>query len=119
MKWIFLVNISRLILKARELGIKVICFTFYRSPEDQAAEFAAGKSRTLTGFHPVWCAMDLAIIDDLDGDLVVDKSELHWDFDARYVTLGQYWESLGGIWGGRWKDPCDPYHFQYSDQLRP
>jgi hypothetical protein len=37
--------------------------------------------------------------------------------DPRYTTLGQYWESLGGVWGGRWKDPFDPYHFEWSKEM--
>lgn len=118
MRWVFLVNVARLLLKAFELGIPVIVFTFYRSRYEQWAEFTAGNSRTKTGYHPQWLAVDLALWDDMDKDGTVDKEEIRWKMDPRYTTLGQYWESLGGIWGGRWKDPFDPYHFEWSAQMK-
>ena len=93
-------------------GIKVVCFTLWRSPADQLAELNAGRSRTSTGKHPRWLAIDLAIVDDEDADLVVDKEEIRWSSEPRYEILGVFWESIGGIWGGRWKDPKDPYHFE-------
>jgi hypothetical protein len=118
MRWVFLLNVGRLLLKAHELGIPVIIFTFWRSPEDQVKEFYAGRSRTISGLHPRWLAIDLALWDDMDKDGTVDKVEIRWERDPRYTTLGQYWESLGGVWGGRWKDPYDPYHFEWSDQMK-
>lgn len=118
MRWVFLLNISRLFLKAQELGIQVIAFTFYRSPEDQAKEFAAGRSRTVNGYHPLWLAIDLAVVNNLSPDAVVSKDQIRWQQDPPYVTLGQYWETLGGVWGGRWKDPHDIYHFEWAKGLR-
>lgn len=118
MRWIFLINVGRLLLKARELGIPVIIFTFHRSLEEQASEFAAGRSRTLDGLHPKWLAIDLALWEDMDADGVVDVNEIRWKMDPRYITLGQYWESLGGVWGGRWEVPNDPYHFEWSEEMQ-
>lgn len=118
MRWIFLINLARLSIKAGELGVDFIIFTFYRSSEEQLAEFNAGRSRTKEGLHPKWLAVDLALWGDVDKDGVVDRAELHWDFRPAYTTLGQYWESLGGVWGGRWKDPCDPYHFEWGAGLK-
>lgn len=118
MRWIFLVNIARLLIKAQELGIPVIIFTFWRSLENQIIEYRAGRSRVMIGLHPKWLAIDVALWDDVDVDSNVDKDEIRWKMDPRYTTLGQYWESLGGVWGGRWKDPFDPYHFEWSDQMK-
>jgi len=118
MRWTFLVNLARLLTQATELGISVIAFTFYRSPEDQIKEFDSGRSRTLNSLHQKWLAIDLALWEDVDSDGNVDKEEIRWKADPRYVTLGQYWESLGGVWGGRWKDPCDPYHFEWSKEMK-
>ena len=112
MRWRFLWMVGRLLSFASLEGIKVICFTFYRSPADQLIEFNAGRSRTLTGKHPRWLAIDLAVVDDENADLIVDKDEIRWDNDPHYETLGSFWESIGGTWGGRWKDPKDPYHFE-------
>lgn len=118
MRWVFLINLARLSARAFELGISFIVFTFYRSPVDQAIEFNAHRSRVAVSLHQSWLAIDLALWEDLNLDGTVNKDELHWNFDPRYNTLGQYWESLGGVWGGRWKDPCDPYHFEWSDQMK-
>ena len=112
MRWKFLSMVGLLLVYAWFKGIKVICFTLWRSPADQLIEFAAGRSRTRTGKHPFWLAIDLAVVDDVDHDFVVDKDEIRWSNDPRYEILGIFWESIGGIWGGRWKDPKDPYHFE-------
>ena len=112
MRWKFLSMVGLLLVFAWFKGIKVVCFTLWRSPADQLAELNAGRSRTPTGKHPRWLAIDLAIVDDEDADLVVDKEEIRWSSEPRYEILGVFWESIGGVWGGRWKDPKDPYHFE-------
>jgi hypothetical protein len=115
---VFLVNLARLLDRARELEIPVMVFTFYRSPEDQEKEFLAGRSRVRSGRHQQWLAVDLVVWNDLNSDQEVDKNELRWKFVSEYRRLGEVWESLGGVWGGRWSDPCDPYHFEWSDRLK-
>ena len=117
-RWVFLVNLARLLGRAFELGIPVIVFTFYRSPEDQEKEFLAGRSRVKHGRHQEWLAVDLAVWTDDDLDGAIDKEELRWKFVEEYKKLGEFWESLGGVWGGRWSDPCDPYHFEWSENLK-
>ena len=112
MRWKFLFMVGGLLLFCLVKGINVICFTFHRSPENQLKEYLAGRSRTKTGKHPGWLAIDFAIVDDVDHDYVVDKNEIRWSNDPRYEMLGLFWESIGGTWGGRWKDPKDPYHFE-------
>ncbi len=90
----------------------VVCFTFYRSPEEQLVEFNAGRSRVKSGKHQDWKAKDYALFDDVDGDGLVDKDELRWNNDPRYLKMGEEWERRGGTWGGRWTDPHDIYHFE-------
>ncbi len=43
--------------------------------------------------------------------------------DGKYLTntddhaiLGKYWESLGGTWGGRWKDG-NHYEYRYERKI--
>lgn len=31
---------------------------------------------------------------------------------AILTPIGEYWESLGNVWGGRWTKPFDPWHFE-------
>ncbi len=33
---------------------------------------------------------------------------------AAYKPLGEYWESLGGAWGGRFKSRPDGNHFSFE-----
>ncbi len=106
----FLYNLGLLLVWCESKDISLICFTFYRSPEQQKIEYDAGRSRVLHGKHQDWLAIDLALWDDLDKDGRVDKDEIRWKNDPRYLQMGEYWESLGGTWGGRWKNPHDPYH---------
>ena len=117
MRWVFLINLARLLLKASELGIRVIVFTFYRSVAAQLEEFEAGRSRVRFGFHQSWLAVDLALWDDVNADWILEKDEIRWTNDLGYQVLGEYWESLGGVWGGRWGDPVDPYHFEWSKRM--
>lgn len=113
-KFEFLYNIGLLIAFCKDKGIKVICFTFYRSPEQQAIEVEAGRSKVTHSKHQDWLAMDFALWDDLDADGNVDNNEIRWSDDPRYTQMGEYWESLGGTWGGRWKKSGfnDIYHFE-------
>lgn len=93
-------------------GCPIICFTFHRSEEEQLIEFNAGRSRMKKGKHQEWRAKDYALFDDLDGDGIVDKDEIRWKDDPRYLKMGEEWERRRGTWGGRWKDPYDPFHFE-------
>jgi len=109
--------VGLLLVYASFKGIRVICFTFWRSPGDQRIEFEAGRSRVLFGQHQKWLAIDLAVVDEVESDLLDDKDEIRWSADPRYQVLGSFWESIGGIWGGRWKDPVDLYHFEVKEGL--
>jgi len=98
-------------------GIMIACFTFYRSPEQQLIEYNSGRSSLKFGKHQLWLAKDYMVVKDLDQDWIIDKDEIRWEFDPGdlkdpYMILGIEWEERGGIWGGRWKKPCDPYHFE-------
>jgi peptidoglycan L-alanyl-D-glutamate endopeptidase CwlK len=38
--------------------------------------------------------------------------------DAPYLQLGEIGESFGLIWGGRWKVPWDPGHYELKEVIR-
>jgi hypothetical protein len=97
--------------------IQIACFTFYRSPEQQLIEYNAGRSSLRFGAHQRWLAKDYMVVNDINQDWVVDKEEIRWSCDLKnpddpYLILGVEWEKRGGRWGGRWKKPFDPYHFE-------
>ena len=54
--------------------------------------------------HYIRLAIDLNFF--RDGEYLTDKD---------YQDAGEYWESIGGSWGGRFKDAC---HFSLSYQGR-
>lgn len=44
--------------------------------------------------------------------------KLNWDTSAKeWAIMGKIGESLGLRWGGRWKKPHDPGHFEYVGNL--
>lgn len=99
------------------VGILIAMFTFYRSPEQQLIEYNAGRSGVKIGKHQSWLAKDYCVVYDANENWRVDKDEIRWSFTPSnpndpYLILGIEWEKRGGIWGGRWKKPCDPYHFE-------
>jgi hypothetical protein len=53
---------------------------------------------------------------DLNLFLLTDgKWEYQTGSHAHEIVLGKYWESLGGIWGGRW-DPPDGNHYEWPEE---
>ena len=118
-RWLFLVMDAKLIQFVEASKRSVICFTFHRTPEDQLKECLAGRSQIKSGsMHEKWRAKDYCLWDDMDADGVVDVVELRWNWDPFYTAMGEYWESIGGTWGGRFNNGgkdgfADPYHFEF------
>ena len=106
----FLYLLGKLFNYAEEHEIELICFTFYRSPEQQLQEFIKGKSKIKSeGPHQKWTAVDLAIIES--GKALFDDSKATID---KYTELGTYWKQLDTscIWGGDFNFAKDVYHFE-------
>jgi len=51
--------------------------------------------------HKLGLAIDLLFYDDPDGDGDADNYRTD---TAAYLRAGQFWESIGGTWGGRFRD---------------
>jgi hypothetical protein len=77
--------ISLLILKARSLGLDV---TFGESFDDD------NTGHMKNSLHYIRLAQDLNLFRD---GVFLSKSEDHKE-------LGEWWESIGGAWGGRFND---------------
>ncbi len=91
----FAEQVPGLINKAIELGFEVTLGDAYRDPR---APYGSKSSK-----HRRRLAIDLNLF--RDGDYVT-KTEDH-------EPLGEYWESIGGIWGGRFEDGN---HYEWPDQ---
>ena len=99
----FLLDVTRLINKATELGFVVTAGELYRTPEQQQIYVKTGRSRTMNSLHIQRRAVDLNFFKD--GKLVYDKRVL--------APLGAYWESLNPLnsWGGNGVKLVDTPHF--------
>ena len=78
--------VPRLIDKAHELGFDVTLGDAYRDPR---APYGSKSSR-----HRSRLAIDLNLF--WDGQYLTETSN--------HAELGEWWESVGGIWGGRFND---------------
>jgi hypothetical protein len=85
--------VGALIAHATSLGFELTFGEAYRSPEEAARLAAAGKGISKS-LHTDRLAVDFNLF--IGGRYQTD-SEAH-------RLLGEYWESLGGTWGGRFGD---------------
>ena len=66
------------------------------------------RTKTLKSNHLIGLAVDFAVIKD--GKLFYESKILD--------EMGEYWESIGGTWGGNWKSFQDRPHFEYNTKKR-
>jgi peptidoglycan L-alanyl-D-glutamate endopeptidase CwlK len=100
----FLIDVTKLIAKATELGFVVTGGELFRTIEQQEIYVKTGRSKTMNSIHLKRCAIDLNFFKD--GKLTYDKGLLQ--------PVGDYWESLNAKnqWGGNWRSFKDVPHFQ-------
>ncbi len=96
---LFTVKIAQLINWADERGYRLTFGEAYRTPE-QAALNAKKGSGISNSLHTQRLAVDFNLF--INGQYQQDS--------AAYSPLGEYWESIGGAWGGRFSKP-DGNHF--------
>lgn len=89
----FALMTARLIHHAQVMGYEVTLGEAYRSPEEAARLAAKGRGITRS-LHCDRLAIDLNLF---KGGVFLDSTEDH-------RPLGEWWESIGGAWGGRFKD---------------
>ncbi|AVJ18315.1 MULTISPECIES: M15 family metallopeptidase [Serratia] len=97
--------IAQLILWADEKGMRLTFGEAYRTPE-QAALNAKKGSGISNSLHTKRLAVDLNLF--INGQYQTNS--------AAYLPLGEYWESLGGSWGGRFKSRPDGNHFSLEHE---
>jgi hypothetical protein len=90
----FASKVPMLINKALELGYEVTLGDAYRDPRVHGSfgeRKGYGESKS---FHKLRLAIDINLYKE---GKYLTKTEDH-------KVLGEYWESLGGTWGGRFND---------------
>ncbi len=97
---LFTVMIGNLIHWAEEKGYRLTFGEAYRTPE-QAALNAKKGSGISNSLHTQRLAIDFNLF--INGQYMTRTED--------YRPLGEYWESIGGSWGGRFKSNPDGNHF--------
>ncbi|HHR6455461.1 TPA: M15 family metallopeptidase [Providencia alcalifaciens] len=92
--------LAKLIIFAQDKGYQLTCGEAFRT-EAQAKLNAANGSGISNSLHTQRLAIDFNLFKD--GKYLTATSD--------YKELGEYWESLGGSWGGRFKTRPDGNHF--------
>lgn len=89
----FAAMVAQLIARAFEEGYEVTLGEAWRSPEEAARLANAGRG-IRNSLHCERLAIDLNLF---RYGVYLDKTESH-------RPLGEWWESIGGTWGGRFGD---------------
>ena len=100
----FASKVPMLINKALELGYEVTLGDAYRDPRVHGSfgeRKGYGESKS---FHKLRLAIDINLYKE---GKYLTKTEDH-------KVLGEYWESLGGTWGGKWQN-ADGNHYSWGE----
>lgn len=103
--------LGMLLLKATELNTSIVILELYRDMATQKAYVARGVSKTLNSKHLSGLAVDIAFLEDIQDDGKINFAK------EKYRSLGEFWESLGGRWGGRFGDDPDTKKIEGWDCL--
>lgn len=98
----FTIAIAKLILWANENGYQLTFGEAYRTPEQAKLNEINGKG-IANSLHCQRLAVDFNLF----------VNDVYQNDTAAYKPLGEYWESLGGVWGGRFKR-ADGNHFSFE-----
>lgn len=86
--------VVQLMQKAFELGYEITFGDAYRDPRVHGAQGVKKSYSGGSSAHKWRLAIDLNLFKD---GVYLQKTEDH-------QKLGEFWETLGGTWGGRWND---------------
>ncbi len=105
-------KIIELIQICKSKGITLTVVETFRTRSKQNEYKSMGKKYTRSGGglskHQYGLAVDLVPVVDSVAD---------WDNAALWRKIGVVGEKLGLRWGGRWKKPYDPGHFEWTGGL--
>jgi hypothetical protein len=100
-----------LIARASEHGVPVMIINTRRTEAEQAVNMMNGTSAVKHSKHQDGLAIDICPYAHYD---LHGPDKLQWDSsDPAWDILGAIGEGLGLRWGGRWRQPHDPGHFEY------
>lgn len=100
---LFVRKVAQLIIWANNKGYEMTFGDAYRSQE-QANKNAALGIGSANSLHVKRLAIDFNLF----------KDGVYLTGTEQYKELGEYWESIGGVWGGRFKRG-DGNHFEWKE----
>ncbi len=107
-------KVVQLINLARLKGVELAVVETYRTRAKQAEYKSMGKRYTRTGAGSSKHQYGLAV------DLVpIVNGQAQWHNMQLWRKVGSIGERLGLRWGGRWRSPFDPGHFEWTGGLGP
>tara|TARA_R110002012_G_scaffold112733_2_gene258559 strand:- start:307 stop:648 length:342 start_codon:yes stop_codon:yes gene_type:complete len=92
----FTMMVSILIQYAYEQGYELTLGDAYRDPRVHGAVGEKESYSSSNSLHKSRLAIDLNLF--VEGEYITSGDH------PAYTKLGEYWESLGGTWGGRFQD---------------
>jgi hypothetical protein len=102
-------KISQLIKNCKKKGIELTIVESYRTHAKQSEYFNMGRKYTRSAGgkskHQYGLAVDVVPVID---------SVAVWDNLTLWKKIGTEGEKLGLRWGGRWRSPFDPAHFEWT-----
>lgn len=105
-------KIIDLIATCKAKGIELAFVETYRTHAKQNEYKGMGKKYTRSGGGKSKHQYGLAV------DVVpIVNGEAQWDNKALWLKVGLVGEKLGLRWGGRWRHPFDPGHFEWTGGL--
>lgn len=102
-------RVIELIDACKKKGIELAVVETYRTPSKQHEYKTMGKKYTSSGAGKSKHQYGLAI----DVVPIVDSAAV-WDNALLWRKIGLVGEKLGLRWGGRWRKPYDPGHFEWT-----
>lgn len=100
----FALLVAQLILQAHEMGYEVTLGDAYRDPRLHGVVGEKKGYGAANSFHKTRLAVDLNLFRD---GKFLDTTDGH-------RPLGEWWESMGGTWGGRFKT-SDGNHYSLGE----
>lgn len=94
--------VGHLILQAYAMGYEITLGEAYRSPEE-ALRLSKSKKGIKNSLHTQKLAIDLNLF----------KNGVYLSSTESHRPLGEWWESQGGTWGGRFDDG-NHYSFEHN-----
>lgn len=102
-------KINQLIQVCKSKGIEITVVESFRTKAKQAEYFGMGRKYTRSAGgkskHQYGLACDV---------VPVVNGQPQWDDKVLWRKIGVEGEKLGLRWGGRWRTPYDPAHFEWT-----